>query len=416
MQGGLFRKEVIDNQNNRLHGDVILLPKFSHTILIISLIFWIIAVAIWLINSSYERKETVVGWITPDNGIIKVYSKKAGVINKILVKEGQKVQKGQPLLIIGNDKNLADGHELEATLLNEYDSQRLLIKAQLVRANEIYQMRLISLHQKINSSKQNLSLLSKQIVSANIRYQTQLNKTAQLTTLKNQGHINQNDLDKAKEKELLLKSEVEELSRTHLNQKNQITQLTSDTKLLPVQNLNEIDQLKEKLSKIAQNVTNIRGEQSYVVKASKLGTITNLQAIEGQSTNSALPLLTIIPSNSVLQAKLLIPVSASGFLAQGQDIKIRYDAFPYQKFGTYSGKILQISNSVLLPGELVTPTIKVTQPVYLVVAHLASPHVKAFGKNIDLKAGMTLSTDITLEERTLIEWLLSPIYSLKGKM
>lgn len=416
MQGGLFRKEVIDNQNNRLHGDVILLPKFSHTILIISLIFWIIAVAIWLINSSYERKETVVGWITPDNGIIKVYSKKAGVINKILVKEGQKVQKGQPLLIIGNDKNLADGHELEATLLNEYDSQRLLIKAQLVRANEIYQMRLISLHQKINSSKQNLSLLSKQIVSANIRYQTQLNKTAQLTTLKNQGHINQNDLDKAKEKELLLKSEVEELSRTHLNQKNQITQLTSDTKLLPVQNLNEIDQLKEKLSKIAQNVTNIRGEQSYIVKASKLGTITNLQAIEGQSTNSALPLLTIIPSNSVLQAKLLIPVSASGFLAQGQDIKIRYDAFPYQKFGTYSGKILQISNSVLLPGELVTPTIKVTQPVYLVVAHLASPHVKAFGKHIDLKAGMTLSTDITLEERTLIEWLLAPIYSLKGKL
>ena len=42
--------------------------------------------------------------------------------------------------------------------------------------------------------------------------------------------------------------------------------------------------------------------------------------------------------------------------------------------------------------------------------------MRAFGKAFDLKSGMLFEADIMLEQRTVIEWLLEPIYSLKGRV
>jgi membrane fusion protein len=42
--------------------------------------------------------------------------------------------------------------------------------------------------------------------------------------------------------------------------------------------------------------------------------------------------------------------------------------------------------------------------------------MQAFGKAFNLKSGMLFEADIMLEQRTLIEWLLEPIYSLRGRV
>jgi membrane fusion protein len=42
--------------------------------------------------------------------------------------------------------------------------------------------------------------------------------------------------------------------------------------------------------------------------------------------------------------------------------------------------------------------------------------MQAFGKAFKLKSGMLFEADIMLEQRTLIEWLLEPIYSLNGRL
>ena len=55
-------------------------------------------------------------------------------------------------------------------------------------------------------------------------------------------------------------------------------------------------------------------------------------------------------------------------------------------------------------------------PLYLKWADLEQNWVSAYGEKLLLKPGTTLSADIKLGQRSLIEWLLEPLYSIKGRL
>jgi membrane fusion protein len=145
------------------------------------------------------------------------------------------------------------------------------------------------------------------------------------------------------------------------------------------------------------------------------GKITSVVANLGQRMNPSVPMFSIIPEGSELQANLFLPTRSIGFMEIGQELNISYEAFPYQKFGTYSGRVSGIAKSVIMPGE---PASGLTfqEPVYKVEALLNSQNIMAYGREIPLKPGMMLSADVILDERTIFEWLLEPLYSLRGKI
>jgi membrane fusion protein len=68
-----------------------------------------------------------------------------------------------------------------------------------------------------------------------------------------------------------------------------------------------------------------------------------------------------------------------------------------------------------MPGEPASGLV-FQEPVYKVTAALESQHVEAYGKEIPLRPGMILSADVVLDRRSLFEWLLEPVYSLRGKI
>lgn len=77
---------------------------------------------------------------------------------------------------------------------------------------------------------------------------------------------------------------------------------------------------------------------------------------------------------------------------------------------------MNISPSLVLPGELTDIPISISEPAYLVTATLNTKEILAYGNNISLKAGMTFSADVDLSQRTLMEWLMEPLYSITGKL
>ena len=135
----------------------------------------------------------------------------------------------------------------------------------------------------------------------------------------------------------------------------------------------------------------------------------------GQSVSPQKSLLTIIPNDTELYAELFLPSRAIGFINVGQQVLLRFDAFPYQRFGLYEGTVEQVAQAVINPDEAEIP-LPTPDPVYRVKVSLSSQFVKTYGKSLSLQAGMSLTADIILEERTLGEWLFAPIYSLRGKL
>jgi membrane fusion protein len=136
---------------------------------------------------------------------------------------------------------------------------------------------------------------------------------------------------------------------------------------------------------------------SLVARAS--GTVTALQAQIGDPVDAQHPIMTIIPAGSVLLAELYVPSRAAAFIAAGDPVRILYDAFPYTRFGPAFATIARISTAVLRPEE-VSAAIKVTEPVYRIVASLRESTMMAYGRSMPLQSGMAFQADILLEDRS----------------
>ncbi len=116
----------------------------------------------------------------------------------------------------------------------------------------------------------------------------------------------------------------------------------------------------------------------------------------------------IVPDASPLQAELLIPTRAAGFVSVGQEVRFLYDAFPYQNFGAYTGRIVELSHTVLTRSDTAGPLVP-EEPVYKAVAVLDRPDVDASGRKAPLQAGMLLKAEIILDRRSLANWILDPL-------
>ena len=102
-------------------------------------------------------------------------------------------------------------------------------------------------------------------------------------------------------------------------------------------------------------------------------------------------------------------------MAAGQTVALRYQAFPYQRFGSYSGRVAEISRTLILPNETTLPS-PLTQSAYRVTVTLDLQWVRAYGQNLPLQSGMLLDASIWLDRRKLYQWLLDPLYSVVGRV
>lgn len=413
---GLFRQQVLEQQACRLHGEVLLLPRFSHSVILLALLVWVAATIFWLANCSYARKETVLGWLEPAEGVLRVYGENPGLIERVLVEEGQLVEDDQPLVIMNGARLLEGGEPLEAVLAQQYRGQKLLLEAQLSREEQVFTSRTERVADGIAALEKSLMLLNAQARLHAQNFSLVRDQVARYRRLRENGHVPAAELEAALASELELQEKSTEIARRRIDVQEELRQLTMEQELLPAEYANSQSAVKARLSDIDQKIAQLEGQQRSVIRAARAGVVTNLQARDGQRVRGNVPLLSLLPPGQKLEAKLLVPVRAAGFLRHGQPLNIRYDAFPFQKFGIYRGNLKEISRTVQLPREMPLAPVPVKGPVFRVTATLDHGTIAAYGKQLELKPGMTLAADIQLAERSLLQWLLEPLYSLRGKL
>lgn len=88
MSQHLFRDEAVKAQANKLDGDVIIAQPVSTTVLTVSLFLAVILAVIFLSTSSFNRKETVTGFLQPDSGLSRILAPRTGIVSSIYVRDG----------------------------------------------------------------------------------------------------------------------------------------------------------------------------------------------------------------------------------------------------------------------------------------------------------------------------------------
>lgn len=153
------------------------------------------------------------------------------------------------------------------------------------------------------------------------------------------------------------------------------------------------------------------GQSTYVVTSPINGRVAALLPQPGQTLAAGGLVAIIVPQDSQLIAELYVPSRAAGFIREGQDVRLMYQAFPHQQFGAGTGRIVDMGGAILNPGDISSPGIPLAEPVFRTRVELTNDYVEAYGERIPLQPGMVLTADIVIDRRTLWEWLLDPLYA-----
>jgi membrane fusion protein len=105
-----------------------------------------------------------------------------------------------------------------------------------------------------------------------------------------------------------------------------------------------------------------------------------------------------------------------GFVRAGQAVRLRYEAFPYQKFGHQPGHVVQVSRTPLAPAELAALSLPAALSPGEALFRITVALDPAGGQLLPLVPGMRLQADVLLETRRLVEWLFEPLLGLKGRL
>ena len=89
-------------------------------------------------------------------------------------------------------------------------------------------------------------------------------------------------------------------------------------------------------------------------------------------------------------------------------MRLLYDAFPYQRFGSFAARVTSVSRVAIDPRQLAAP-LEVEEPVYRIEVAPDAQTVAAFGEAQPLQPGMTLTANLILDRRSFLDWLLTPL-------
>lgn len=417
MRTGLFRKEVINEQSNTVEGSFLMTPRPAYSAVAGLLAVWIIAVTVYLNMETYARKASVTGWLEPSHGVFKLYSDaRRGKVLDVIVSEGQLVEKGTPLIKISYSSKDAFGHSVSTQLLAELEAKQSRTRQSMKRLHTLHLAQKERLDDQLSQAEQTSTALSDIIALTQTQWLLASKQWKKARTLLDKGHISRADFEAHTLQRLNAEQKLALAKKDWSNEQANIATINHALATLPEQQANELANIENTYSDLTQQIVNHKSNMEEIIYAPRSGVISGLHVKAGYTVDSSRPLLTLLPQNADIQARIAVPVRSAGFLQEGQALHIRYDAFPYQKFGVQFGEIVNISPSLVLPGELTDVPISISEPAYLVTATLSTNEILAYGKNVSLKAGMTFSADVQLSQRTLMEWLMEPLYSIKGEL
>jgi membrane fusion protein len=412
-QRSLFRQEAIEfQQHHRQWGEVVLLQPLSTKVTTWFIAITVALVVTFLFLGQYARKETVVGYLTPVSGTSKIFLPQQGTVKEIYIKEGQEVEKGQPLLAIETSQIAANGQDVNTTMLATLESQRNLLMNQIAAEQERTKSEQERLMALIGGLETQISQLQAQSELQSERIRVSDGLVSSVTGLRARGYISELEYRQRELAALEQKQKLNSLNQEVAARQNQLTETRYALQQLPTVMAQKIQGLRSELSTAEQRIAEINGRRAYIIRAATAGRVSMLQATVGQFADPRRLQLEIIPNDSILQAELLVPTRAIGFVRSGQKVKIKYEAFPHQNFGTYAGQISNVSQTIVTGSDASGPIV-LKEPAYRVTASLARPDIDAYGKKIPLQADMLLSADIILEQRSLARWFLDPLLSLR---
>lgn len=417
----LFRPEVVEFNQPKWLGEIVLIRPLSFRIYAGATLVLIILIAALFIVGSYTRRSTVNGELVPTTGVIKLYSQQPAIVLEMQVSEGQPVTRGQLLYVLSGERISKTIGDTQAAISRQVELRMESLTLELGQTKTLYNDAQRALTYKIETLKDDLKTLETQLEGQVTRTRLAEENTARNQHLFEQHYISKDMLQQKQGELLEQRQRLQILQRDLIRARRELREQQNEQVNAALKQQIQVSQLDRTMATIEQEFAESEARRRIVISAPEDGIVTAVNAHQGQLVEGSKSLLSIVPRSSVLQAQLYAPSKAIGFIKTGDPVRLRYQAYPYQKFGHGSGRVVSVSKTSISGAELSSAALPAArtgtpEPLYRITVEMEKQTVSAYGKAQALQAGMLLEADILLETRRLFEWVLEPLYSISGKL
>lgn len=414
----LFRPEVLEAKRGSWLGGISLAQPIRLWMLTLAAVAAATVIVLFVTLGTYTRRSTVTGQLVPSQGLATVLAPATGVVVRLDAVEGDRVGMGAALAVVAVPRaTLASGDTQVA--LEQQLGQR---QAGLVAAQEAQQRQLQAQVQgagaQLAVAQRELAQIESEVATRKDQIRIATETLERLRRLEGGQYVSVLQIKQQEAAVLEYTGQMQALQRQAIGTHRLIVQLQQAVRELPAQGQASEAGFQRELAQLEQERVQTQASGALVVKTPVTGVVATQVIKPGQAVQAGQPLMTLLPGDGRLEAELLVPSRAIGFIEPGDRVLLRYQAFPYQKFGHQEGRVAAISRSALSAGELggLIGSTQQGEPFYRVTVSLARQAIIAYGKPEALKPGMLVDADVLGERKALVEWIFEPLYSLHGKL
>ena len=415
----LFRREVFESHRQAWLGTVQLtrpVPLWVATGFVLGVV---VLVGAFLWTGEYARKARVTGFLAPDRGVIRLVAPQAATVVEAHAREGQRVRQGDTLFVLDVGQSSLSG-DTQTAVESSLTARQQSLRGSSAQQSELEATRLAALDRRIEAMQRELGPLAEEQALQRKREQLAEEALAQYRAFRAENYVSDAQVRTKSEELFGVKAQLITLERQRAAHLREIAALQAERRELPLRSRAAQGEIERDLALVAQQSAENAARQRIVVRAPQDGTVSAVVAEAGQSVAAAGAMASLIPADTRLQAQLFAPSSAIGFVRPDQTVMLRYQAFPYQKFGHQSGQVVQISKAPLQPSELagmpLAGAMASGEPLYRITVRLDKQDVAAYGATQSLAPGMQLDADVVLDRRRLIEWLFEPVLGIASRV
>lgn len=418
MEHDLVRPEVLAARRADLNGSVLLVHPLSHKLLAAGAVLLLAVLVAVMGGVEYTRRATIPGVVEPSAGLAKVYAQQSGVVMDTTVREGDVVRAGSVLLHVDAQRRDGQGVDVQARLGSQAHERLVAMRKELASTLRLQDAELAGTQESLDTLGAAKASLQSQIETQRSKIEVARNAMEQGERLRKDGFISNAQLEQLQASQMDQQMKLEELQRAVIDVDGQIVHANRDVAGVPLRREVTRAQAERNIASVESEISQLAGEHAWTVAAPVDGTVASINAVAGQAVVAGTPLLTIVPSASKLRVRLFAPSKALGFVHVGAAVRLRLDAFPFQKFGTVLGRVVAVADAPTPANELVSNTTLMpratgsSEPVFAILVELEHDTLQAYGREERLRPGLQLDADVILDRRRLVEWLLEPLFAV----
>ncbi|MGQ8774971.1 HlyD family secretion protein [Serratia sp. NA_112.1] len=419
---GLFRKEAVDYKNSKWKGKALLISGVKPIFLLLISLFFLIILIFFLKFGDYTRRINVAGEVTTLPRNINIFASQQGFISKKFVSPGDIVKKGQPLYKIDVSRVTESGRlsvNTQEAIEKQLEQNRSIIEKLQSNKEKTLENLTKKKQQYEKSQKQSKALVEdarKGVEDARKTMQSYLG-------YQQRGLITRDQLSSQRYSYYQLQSSFQNLYSQQIQEELQITSLTNEYAIQAADFDNRILQYRSQNSDLQKQLMEAGASGELVIIAPTDGQIESLSVTSGQMVNAGDSLAQLSPSgNSTYYLILWLPNNSVPYISKGDSVNIRYDAFPFEKYGQFHGEVYSIAYVPASLQEMATygnnpiSQAKSTESYYKVLISIDKNIFKFQNEEFRITNGMNAQATLFLETRPLYQWMFSPFYKMKNSV